>query len=161
MVEYEWDRTVGAVVWGRARAGLLFGLPLEELMNIGRMAAHLSEKSWDPCGARSKHGWIRDHIEYEVRKALIAAGRYAVEEDELGDDSVVIDDIEARCLVSESLGYLQARLASAEWVLLWLKHAEGWSHRELGEKWGITEASMKDKLHRLKNKALTILEKAA
>lgn len=157
---YKWDRIVGSIVWARARSSMLFGLPVEELMNIGRTSAMLAERSWRSDGGRTLPNWIYLQVELAVRKALIAAGRYAAEED-LPESDDEIDDVEARFLVREALTYLQANLPQEDWALLWLHHVEGWNCKELSGKWGITHGSMRNRLCRVRHQAVTLLREAA
>jgi DNA-directed RNA polymerase specialized sigma24 family protein len=136
----------------------MFGLPPEELMSVGRVAAMEAERSWEPGGGRSLSSWIYLNVEVSVRRALVSAGRYAAEEDEPADHE---PEPEARYLIREALDYLEARLPREDWVLLWLHHAEGQNCSELAHTWGIGHAAMRQRISRARRKAVTLWRLAA
>jgi len=149
---YQWDRIVGQIVWARARAARIFGLPPEELMAVGRAAAVEAEQSWQSSGGRSMSSWVYLSVQIAVQRAMVAAGRYAAEEEEVGVDP----EPEAQYFIREALEYLEARLPSEDWVLLWLYHAEGRNCVELAERWGIAHQSMRRKISKARKKAATL-----
>lgn len=156
-MDYPWDRLVGSIVWPRARASALFGLPPEELMQVGRLAAWEAVGSWDRSGARTLPSWIYLHVVFAVNRALAEAGRHAAEDgdaDPFDDDEE--EDLDARYLICEALEYMEARLPREDWVLLWLHHAEGWTCCELAERWGIKPNAMRQRIFKAKRRAVTL-----
>jgi DNA-directed RNA polymerase specialized sigma24 family protein len=155
---YQWDRIVGAIVWGRSRAAMVFGLPPEELKAIGRAAAVEADRSWRSDGGRKRDSWVYLNVEIAVRRALTEAGRYASEYDPYLCEP---DDVETRCLIREALNYLEARLPRDDWVMLWLNHAEGRNCAELAGLWGISHAAMRQRISRARIKAVTLCRQFA
>jgi len=122
-------------------------------MAVGLTAAVEAEAEWLADGGRSLSSWVYLCVEIAVRKALIAAGRYAAEEEEEPEEEIAPD---ARYLIREALDYLEARMPREDWVLLWLHHAEGWNCNELAKNWGIGPMAMRKKISRARRKAVTL-----
>jgi RNA polymerase sigma factor (sigma-70 family) len=157
MSEYEYTRIVRSVIGPRLRAAAYLGIPCEELESLGALAALEAAASWDPRSGRKLSSWIYRSVEYAIRKRLTKIAR------EFADDEMDAwvessdQDPETRVLVSEALGYLQARLTQAEWWLLWMFHGEGYSCREMSKKLDLAYGTVRNRLSEARRHAMTIL----
>jgi DNA-directed RNA polymerase specialized sigma24 family protein len=163
---YRWDRVIGSIVAGRTRAAALLGVELDDLMAAGRMSAHAAEESWDPEGGRTVASWVWLQVNYDLGKLLERAGRQLDCTDPGGDEvdasTVIAVEVDASTVIAvkRALDYLQARLPSLEWTMLWMRHAEGWQSREIAEQLGLSPNAARIKMCRLRKKSETILRLA-
>lgn len=166
---YEWSRIVWRVMKPRMRAAVHLGIFHEDLEVVGAVAALEAEASWEPDGGRTMSSWVYLNVEFAIRNHLAKVGREFARE--LSDDDMdtyptggqrrLSEDPETRVLVSEALGYLQARLTQSEWWLLWMFHGEGYSCKEMAKELGLSYGRIRNKLSEARQHAVTILEPEA
>ncbi len=163
-MQYRWEKIIGSIVYGRARAAARVGLSLDELMSEGRLAAEEATLTWSPQGGRGLDSWIWMKVHFSITNALIQAGKYLVEDPLHPQDSpgrvahLAGEEQETVAMVRQALGYLQASLPNLDWAMLWLRHAEGRKFSEIGEIMGMTTGAVQRKIHRVRGQAVSILE---
>lgn len=154
---HAWTRIVQAIVAPRARAASYLGIGVEELESLGAVAAVEAELSWDPTGGRSLSSWVYLNVEWVIRRRMARIAREFADEDldEWAEDPD--PDPEARTIVWEALGYLQAQLSGAQWWLLWMFHGQGYTSQELASRLGLADGTVRNRLSDARKKAMTLL----
>ena len=79
--------------------------------------------------------------------------------DEVPDQFLVAQDLSSQVDLQAALGPTMARMRPRDRQLLWLAHAEGYSHQEISEITGLAKASIRLLLFRARRKMARLLRK--
>lgn len=152
--EYEWDRMISSIIYGRVRSAYRLGITIDDLRSGGRLSAVEAERTWRPDGGRSLSSWIFMHVCWGVGAMLRdAAHQFA---DALAEEDHESDfDLDSVYLIREAIGYLRADLADSDWELIWLHCAEGRTSAEISAECGIGHAAVRKRIERIRKRAVT------
>lgn len=150
---------VRSIAYRRAHAASYLGIPVDELISVGVVAALEAEQTWNPRRGRTLTSWVYIRAQWAIQDRLGKVAREFHDLDGWESDCPDLQSmgVETRVLISEALEYLQAELTRAEWWLLWMYHGQGYSARDLSAAVGLSYGTVRNNLSKARARAVTIL----
>jgi len=157
MDTYKWDRIIHSIVNGCRRRAAYLGADMDDLLQVGRIAALTAERTWAPEHGRSEPSWVHYMVSCEVSKHLRALGYRVTSELDDEYSHGPAEEADARLLARSALQVLRASLPEPMWAALWLRHAEGADVDDIARQFGTSNAAIRSRLTYARGRCLTIL----